>query len=87
MTFKVKHYYFYPGSEGKLALTSQRCGMMLGVGYFSYNGVGGGQSMQQLASQVTEQFIPVLQQEGLYYTDYFPLDIKRCIFIGFACCG
>ena len=69
-------YIMNLGSEGKLTVVTQRMGLLAGIGNFSYNTVGGGNSMQNLASSVAELFIPVLQQEGDIFPSFFALFIS-----------
>lgn len=52
------------GSEGKLAVADQKVSVLQGIGNLFYNTVSGTSSLQELATKVTELFLPTLQQEG-----------------------
>ncbi|XP_033102350.1 eIF-2-alpha kinase activator GCN1-like [Anneissia japonica] len=51
------------GSSGKLTMVTQRLGVLTGVGNLSYNTVGSGNSMHNLATTALELFIPYMQVE------------------------
>ncbi|XP_071945406.1 stalled ribosome sensor GCN1-like [Antedon mediterranea] len=51
------------GSSGKLAIVTQRLGVLTGIGNLSYNTVGSGNSMHNLATTALELFPPYLQAE------------------------
>ena len=59
------HVHCFTGSEGKLTIALQRVGMLSGIGAFSQAAVTG-QSGQDVVSQITEAFIPVLKAESKY---------------------
>ncbi|PVD31523.1 hypothetical protein C0Q70_06936 [Pomacea canaliculata] len=60
----VVHFFgVLNGSEGKLAVADQKVSVLQGIGNLFYNTVSGTSSLQELATKVTELFLPTLQQE------------------------
>ncbi|XP_076452806.1 stalled ribosome sensor GCN1-like [Babylonia areolata] len=60
----VKHFFaVLNGSEGKLTVADQKVSVLQGIGNLVHNTVSGTASVQDLATKVTEMFLPTLQQE------------------------
>ncbi|KAK7087777.1 stalled ribosome sensor GCN1-like [Littorina saxatilis] len=60
----VKHFFgVFNGSEGKLTVADQKISVLQGIGNVFYNTVSGATSLQDLATTVTELYLPTLQQE------------------------
>ncbi|XP_067121067.1 stalled ribosome sensor GCN1 [Centruroides vittatus] len=60
----LKHLFgILNGSEGKLTVTTQRIGILSGIGSLSYHMVNGSLSIQALSEMVSENFILILKQE------------------------